>query len=144
MGQELFNPPTVFSYFPADYNLPSTNLTAPEFAIFDTFITYQRLNFATPCFWRITAMGCRRSAQVALAQPERSLIMRAIRRRPGRRKNLVDMLNTNMMHGTMSPAMRASIIDAVTTIPAATRRIGRALLFTLWRLRRNIRCKGEE
>src|SRR2546430_3198755 len=26
MGQDLFNPPTVFSYYPADYNLPGTNL----------------------------------------------------------------------------------------------------------------------
>src|SRR5207237_7613193 len=45
MGQDVFNPPTVFSYFPADYVLPGTNLVAPEFGILDTLIAYQRTNF---------------------------------------------------------------------------------------------------
>src|SRR5256714_2319333 len=33
LGQDVFNPPTVFSYFPADYGLPGTSLIAPEFGI---------------------------------------------------------------------------------------------------------------
>src|SRR2546422_815784 len=45
LGQDIFNPPTVFSYFPADYGLPGTNLVAPEFGILDTLIAYQRTNF---------------------------------------------------------------------------------------------------
>ncbi|MCA1604890.1 MAG: DUF1800 family protein, partial [Acidobacteria bacterium] len=36
LGQNLFNPPTVFSYYPADYGLPGTNLFGPEFGILDT------------------------------------------------------------------------------------------------------------
>jgi len=119
MGQELFNPPTVFSYFPADYNLPSTNLTAPEFAIFDTFITYQRLNFANTLFLAnngngLPALGASRASPTGT-----QLNYASYQAQAGTPENLVDMLNTNMMHGTMSPSMRASIIDAVTTIPSS-------------------------
>src|SRR5438067_3811768 len=46
LGQSLFNPPTVFSYYPADYGLPGTSLLGPEFAVLDTSTTYQRANFA--------------------------------------------------------------------------------------------------
>src|SRR5205085_5769649 len=45
MGQYLFNPPTVFRYYPADYVLPGTNLLAPEFGILDSQIAYPRINF---------------------------------------------------------------------------------------------------
>src|SRR5438552_7600619 len=31
LGQNVFNPPTVFSYFPADFGLPGTSLVGPEF-----------------------------------------------------------------------------------------------------------------
>src|SRR6266705_2441748 len=36
LGQDVFNPPTVFSYFPANYGLPGTSLIGPEFGILDT------------------------------------------------------------------------------------------------------------
>src|SRR5437016_1888412 len=50
LGQNVFNPPTVFSYFPADYGLPGTSLIAPEFGILDTSSTYQRANFVNTLF----------------------------------------------------------------------------------------------
>src|SRR6266545_80919 len=50
LGQDVFNPPTVFSYFPADFALPGTNLVAPEFGILDTSTTYQRANFVNTLF----------------------------------------------------------------------------------------------
>src|SRR6266446_5189298 len=51
LGQDVFNPPTVFSYFPADYGLPGTSLIAPEFGILDTSTTYQRANFVNTLFF---------------------------------------------------------------------------------------------
>src|SRR6185503_9781469 len=50
LGQNIFNPPTVFSYFPADFNLPGTDLLAPEFGILDTSTTYARANFVNTLF----------------------------------------------------------------------------------------------
>jgi hypothetical protein len=51
LGQNIFNPPTVFSYFPADFNLPGTDLLAPEFGILDTSTTYARANFINTLFF---------------------------------------------------------------------------------------------
>src|SRR5258707_13727016 len=50
LGQNVFNPPTVFSYFPADFGLPGTNLVGPEFGILDTSTTYARSNFLSTQF----------------------------------------------------------------------------------------------
>src|SRR2546423_1492705 len=50
LGQDVFNPPTVFSYFLASYGLPGSNLIAPEFGILDTSTTYQRANFVNTLF----------------------------------------------------------------------------------------------
>jgi len=119
MGQDVFNPPSVFSYFPGDFNLPGTDLLAPEFGILDTLITYQRTNFVNTLFLanngngippRGTSGGRPSGTQVNYANYQAQA---------GTPENLVEMLNTSMMHGTMSPSMRTSIIDAVTTIPSS-------------------------
>src|SRR5438093_6633991 len=57
LGQDVFNPPTVFSYFPADFGLPGTSLVAPEFGILDTSTTYQRANFVETLFIRNNGAG---------------------------------------------------------------------------------------
>ena len=118
MGQELFNPPTVFSYFPADYNLPGTNLTAPEFAIFDTIIAYQRLNFANTLFLANNGNGLPALSAGRLSPTGTQLNYANYQAQAGTPENLVDMLNAMMMHGSMSPSMRATIIDAVNAVPA--------------------------
>ena len=44
-GQPLFSPPTVFSYYPADYTLAGgTNVPAPEFGIFTSAEFLNRAN----------------------------------------------------------------------------------------------------
>jgi len=42
--QELFNAPTVFNYYPADYVLPGTTIPAPEFGIFTSAEYLNRVN----------------------------------------------------------------------------------------------------
>jgi len=117
MGQELFNPPTVFSYYPADYVLPGTNLLAPEFGILDSQIAYPRINFVDTLFLAnngngLPALGASR------ASPTGTQINYATyQAQAGSPETLVDMLNAMMMHSSMSSSMRTSIIDAVSTIP---------------------------
>jgi hypothetical protein len=118
LGQDVFSPPTVFSYFPADFGLPGTNLVAPEFGVLDTSSTYQRANFVNTLFLANSGNG------IAASSPNRPT---------GTQMNystyqamaaactvgtcqLVDTLNTNLMHGTMSSSMRTSIVTAVTGI----------------------------
>ncbi|MBK7333701.1 MAG: DUF1800 family protein [Betaproteobacteria bacterium] len=43
-AQQLFNAPTVFNYYPADYVLPGTNVPAPEFGIFTSAEFLNRFN----------------------------------------------------------------------------------------------------
>lgn len=126
LGQDVFNPPTVFSYFPADFGLPGTSLVAPEFGILDTSTTYQRANFVETLFIRNNGAGVGNG--IAASSPNRPT---------GTQVNystyqgmaasctgvgscqIVDLLNTNMMHGTMSSSMRTSIINAITGIASS-------------------------
>lgn len=114
LGQDVFNPPTVFSYFPADYGLPGTSLFGPEFGILDTSTTYQRANFVNTLFLANSGNG------IAASPPNRptgtQVNYASYQAMAGNPSQLVDALNTNVMHGTMSSSMRTSIINAVTGI----------------------------
>ena len=117
MGQDLFNPPTVFSYFPADYGLPGTNLTAPEFGILDTSTTYQRANFVNTLFLANSGNGIPPSTPPNVNRPTGTqLDYSSYQGMAGNPAQLVDALNTSMMHGTMSSSVRTSIINAITAI----------------------------
>ena len=122
LGQDVFNPPTVFSYFPAGFGLPGTNLIGPEFGILDTSSTYQRANLINSLFLANNGNG------IPLSSPNRpsgtqfnyaSYQAQAASCTGVGSCSLVDALNTSMMHGTMSSSMRTSIINAVTGITSA-------------------------
>ena len=114
MGQSLFNPPTVFSYFPADFNLPGTHLFAPEFGILDTSTTYARANFMNTLFLQNTSVP---GIPTGTNRPVGTKIDYAsFQALAGNPQQLVDALNTRLMHGAMSASMNASIVAAVNTI----------------------------
>jgi uncharacterized protein (DUF1800 family) len=117
LGQDVFNPPTVFSYFPANYALPGTNLIGPEFGILDTSSTYQRANLVNSLFLANSGNG------IAASAPNRpsgtQLNYASFQAMAGNPAQLVDALNTSMVHGTMSSSMRTSLINAVTGITSA-------------------------
>jgi hypothetical protein len=117
LGQNVFNPPTVFSYFPADYNLPGTSLVGPEFGILDTSSTYARSNFINTLFLTnggngipVSAPNRPQGTQISFAS------FQALSTTP---QQLVDALNARLMHGTMSSQMNASIVAQVTAITNA-------------------------
>jgi uncharacterized protein (DUF1800 family) len=117
LGQNVFNPPTVFSYFPADYGLPGTNLVGPEFGILDTSTTYARTNFMNTLFVAnggvgILANGTNRPSGTQINFSS----YQALATTP---QALVDALNAKLMHGTMSAAMNANIVATVTAITNA-------------------------
>src|SRR5262249_55551024 len=118
LGQNVFNPPTVFSYFPADFNLPGTNLFGPEFGILDTSTSYARANFINTLF---VANGGNGIPVSGTNRPQGTQInfasFQALSTTP---QQLVDALNVRLMHGTMSAQMNASIVAQVTGITNAT------------------------
>jgi len=114
LGQNVFNPPTVFSYFPADYGLPGTNLIGPEFGILDTSTTYGRTNLVNTLFLANNGNG------IPISNPNRpsgtQLNYTSYLVLAGDPPRLVEMLNTTLMHGTMSQSMKTNIIAAVSAI----------------------------
>lgn len=120
LGQNLFNPPTVFSYYPADYGLPGTNLFGPEFGLLDTSTTYKRANFVNTLFLAnsgngIPPSGVNRPAGTQVNYSSYQAILSG----GGTPQQLVDALNTRMMHGTMSSSMNANIVAAITAVTNA-------------------------
>ena len=117
MGQNLFNPPTVFSYYPADYSLPGTNLFGPEFGLLDTSLTYKRTNFINTLLLANGGNG------IPIGLPNRpsgtQLNYSTYQAMAGTPQQLVDALNARLMHGTMSPAVNANIVATVTAITNA-------------------------
>src|SRR6202022_3093366 len=58
MGQDVFRPATVFSYYPADYLLPgSSTVLAPEFGLLDTSATLKRANFVNTMVFSSIGVG---------------------------------------------------------------------------------------
>jgi hypothetical protein len=116
LGQNVFNPPTVFSYFPADFNLPGTNLFAPEFGILDTSTSYARANFMNTLFVANSGNGIPVSGT---NRPQGTQINFASLQAMAP-PDLVNALNARLMHGTMSAQMNASIVATVTAITNPT------------------------
>jgi uncharacterized protein (DUF1800 family) len=117
LGQNLFNPPTVFSYYPADFALPGTTLFGPEYGLLDTSTTYKRTNFMNSLFVvtsGIAPSGVNRPTGTQVNYSAYQTI--AANNGP---QQLVDALNTRLMHGTMSAAMNANIVAAITAITNA-------------------------
>ncbi|HKC66142.1 MAG TPA: hypothetical protein VKB86_21030, partial [Pyrinomonadaceae bacterium] len=118
MDQDLFNPPTVFSYFPADYSVPGTNnLFGPEFGILSTSDSFRRANFINKLFLANNGNGI--PASQPNAPTGTQLNYSAYQALAGSPQQLVDALDASMMHGTTSPSMKTSIVQAVGNITSS-------------------------
>ena len=131
LDQDAYNPPSVFNYYPMDYIIPMTNLAGPEFGIFSTGTALKRPNFVNqmappnnnpvtpgipigaalvgqlpnpnyaPCGTRIDLT---RLQNLAVADPTGAM--------------LIDNLDRELLHGSMSPAMRNDISTAIQAVPS--------------------------
>jgi len=116
MGQLPFRSPTVFNYFPPDYGIPGTTLLGPEFALMTTGTTIQRQNFVNRMVYNTPA-----SINVALPDiPNGTSLdfsdLQALATADPTSNLLMDELNRRLMHETMSPQMRSTILTAVNSI----------------------------
>jgi len=117
MGQIAFMSPTVFNFYPPDYVVPGTSFVGPEFALYTTGTAVTRANFGNKIiFSRIDPNPERRvisGTSISLAE------MQAFAEADPSGNQLLDMLNLRMLHGTMSPQMRATILGVVQSVPAS-------------------------
>jgi uncharacterized protein (DUF1800 family) len=128
MGQDTFRPPSVFSYFsPAKVAVGgSPPLLGPEFQIYTTSTTIQRVNFVnksvTPNSTR-TIDVVRAHGTTPAGSPAGPLgtavDLSFLYPLAGDPSALADALNGLLMHGTMTPEMKANVVTAVTAVASA-------------------------
>jgi uncharacterized protein (DUF1800 family) len=110
LGMDVFRPPSVFSYFSPGTVVPGTNgVRGPEFGLFTTSTALRRANF-------VNTMAFSRIAVSANAPSGTSLDLSGMQALAANPEQLVDALNTLLMHGTMSAEMRQSIVEAVSAV----------------------------
>lgn len=115
MGQNPFYSPTVFNYFHPDYMIPGTTILAPEFELLNTGSAVNRTNF----LYLFTFEGITPNATDALRGTSldySEFVPYAEADATG--GQLIDALNSRMMHGILSSQQRGLIITAVQAVPS--------------------------
>jgi uncharacterized protein (DUF1800 family) len=117
-GQDVWDPPSVFNYFPPDFAVPGTDILGPEFALANTGFSFARNNniyyftmeggehFDTPTS-AVPEPYAPCGTSIDLAEAVRWATIDPTGNR------LIEELNTKMMHGTMSEAMKSKIRSAI-------------------------------
>jgi len=114
LKQEPMNAPSVFNFYPPDFVIPGTNLTGPEFQIFNSSTAISRANFVNDAVYKTIGNSMTTDLAYYLTVASNP-------------DQLVDTMGTVMMHGQMSPEMRSTIVGVVSAIPDNTRRVQAAL-----------------
>jgi uncharacterized protein (DUF1800 family) len=111
MSQDVFNAPSVFSFYPPTARVPGENALGPQFAIFSSLTSLRRANFANRVVF----------SNIPAAPPNRptgtSIDLSPWDPLAGDPNQLIDALNGLLLHGTMSQEMRQSVMTAVASIP---------------------------
>jgi uncharacterized protein (DUF1800 family) len=123
MGQNVYTSPTVFNFYPPDYIVPNTNpsVLGPEFAIYTTSTAFQRANFVNQFAMQTgysNTTGTNTSRPFGTSIDMTELQNASTADTTG--NQLMNLLNSKLMHGTMSASMRSTILTAVTAVPATS------------------------
>jgi uncharacterized protein (DUF1800 family) len=107
MNQQPLFAPSVFNFFPPDFQIPGTTLLGPEFDLQTTAVTLVRINFVNSLVFGPLGAGTTVDftpwANIA-SDPNQ----------------LVDALNALLLHGALSTSARSSIITAVNAVPSGS------------------------
>lgn len=123
MGQSPLRSPSVFNYYPPTYVVPKTAMLGPEFALMNTGTSVQRLNFINRMVFTTIPIGVGTDAPNGTSFNFGEYQAASDADPTGNR--LMDLLNTRMLHGTMAPAMRETVRNAVVANIPATNGLGR-------------------
>ncbi|HEX8249481.1 MAG TPA: DUF1800 domain-containing protein [Pyrinomonadaceae bacterium] len=116
MGQTPFYAPSVFNYFPPDYIVPGTTLLAPEFNLLNTSTGIKRINTLYILIFEGIAPNATDSLK-GTSIDVGEMVPFSVADATG--NQLLDAVNTKMMHGTLTPELRSLILNAVLTVPAS-------------------------
>jgi hypothetical protein len=107
LDQDLFDAPSVFNYYSPTYGVPGTPLLGPEFEIHTPNNAIWRANIVSSLFsqWSnpLQSYGPATTVDLSPFVPLASA--------PA---TLVNALDLTLTHGTMPPAMKSQIVNAIT------------------------------
>ncbi|MGA7992077.1 MAG: DUF1800 domain-containing protein [Thermoanaerobaculia bacterium] len=106
LGQILFQPDTVFGYYPADYLVPGTSLLGPEFGSLSAITAFRRANLVNTLVYSTIAVGTNNPLGT-------SLDLTGIQTLAGDPNAMVEELNQRLCRGLLSASAKASIVTAV-------------------------------
>jgi uncharacterized protein (DUF1800 family) len=116
IDQPIFQPPTVFSYYQPHYEVPGTKILGPAFGILSTTTTLRRANNINTLIYT----GVSTNSTPTAGSPDRprgtSIDIANLEALAGNPIDVVNALDALLLHGTMHPQMRASIITAMNAI----------------------------
>jgi uncharacterized protein (DUF1800 family) len=114
MGQDLYRPPSVFSYYSPNYSIAGTSppVKGPEFQLYNTATAIKQANFINTMVYGNIGVGTNSPNGTAL---DLSGWTQLAANPPA----LVEALNQLLLHGTMSAEMRNSILTAVNAVSAS-------------------------
>jgi uncharacterized protein (DUF1800 family) len=112
LDQPVFIPPTVFSYFTPLYQVPGTNLSGPAFEILTTSTTLRRANTVNTLVYQGISTNANTPAGTQLNLNN----LTALADNPAA---MVGALDSLLLHGTMTTAMKTQVLNAVNSIPSS-------------------------
>ena len=115
MGQPLFSPETVFSFYPPSYQIPGTSTLAPEFGIDNAATALARANFVNTV---IMTAGAAPDPTVT-GSTGTTIDLTPLAGAPSRAA-LIAQLNQTLLHGTLPSDADNIILTAVDSIAATS------------------------
>jgi uncharacterized protein (DUF1800 family) len=120
LDQPIYQPTTVFSYYQPSYEVPGTKILGPAFGILSTTTTLRRANNINTLVFN----GVSANTSPTAASPDRprgtSIDLTNLEALAGNPVDVVNALDALLLHGTMNPQMRTSIVNALNAINDAT------------------------
>ena len=117
MGQTLFQPGSVFNFYPPDFPLPgSSTLVGPQFGLADAPTTDARFNFLNAMFY--SANGIAADGSVANAIGTR-IDLANLQALSGDATALVGKLDTLLDHTTMTATEKSAVASAVNALASS-------------------------
>jgi hypothetical protein len=116
MEQSVFRPPTVFGYFPAEYDVPGAdNLKGPEFGLMSSSTGLARVSFAAKMFYH---NGVPRfdTIDVDAGTFFSHIALQPLAADP---PQLIAALDRLLFHGTMSAEMSDALRQAIEAVPTS-------------------------
>jgi uncharacterized protein (DUF1800 family) len=115
MGQNVFYAPSVFNYYPPNYNIPGTTLLGPEFGIQNAATSFARSNFTNNIVFG-NAIGPDPTVTGSIGTSVDFANLQAITDPV----QMIAQINTLMFAGNMSAALQNAILTAVLAVPATS------------------------